>query len=188
MKRGKEMSRAQETIERIEQEFATYRKNTIEWSSAEDIFDNAHYIHICSVGIDYIIQSIEEGRSNLAIYDRIEDVYGWFYNFHMGSLDGAITEETIQEFEEYMLEELMREERSKQEERTETDKNKPTFRYSDLSEEAQQKAYNDALAYIEAEYADADDQNIIQNKEVHAKDEAENCAVYFEDGSLAELI
>lgn len=188
MKRGKEMSREQAIIERLKQEFTDFKERTIQTATKEEIFEMASLIDTSKVGLDYIVMMIESEQANLAVYEKLTNVYELFYNFQLDSFDGSITEETIEEFEEYMLKQIIMEERNKQAQKAKEEKDKPTFRYADLSKEAQRKAYAEALSYIEAEYADAEDQDVINNKEVHAKDEAENCAVYYVDGSLAELI
>lgn len=177
------MSREQGVIERIEEEFDVFKKGMIESHSIEQVFEQASEINAKSVAKDFITDAIENGRSNIAIYERMESILENYYDFHLGSTDGSITEETVEEFEEYMLAELQSQTK---EESQPVEGDRETFSYSDLSDEAKRCAYQEALTYIEAEYAD--NEEILNEKEKHAKDEAENCAVYYEDGSFAELI
>lgn len=177
------MSKAQGIIERIEEEFEVFKKDMIESNTTEQVFEQAYEIDTKSVAKEFIIDSIDNGRSNLAIYDRMENILERYYDFHLGSTDGAITEETIEEFEEYTLAGLRSHTKAEPQEPKEERK---TFAYSELSVEAKSKAYQEALSYIEAEYKN--DEDVMNEKEEHAKDEAENCAIYYEDGSFAELI
>lgn len=178
------MSRAQGVIERIEKEFEDFKKDTIESNSVEQVFEKAYEIDTKSVAREFIIDAIDYERSNLFVYERMENILESYYEFHMGSTDGAITEETVEEFEEYMLAELKSNTEEEPQETLEEDRK--IVAYSELSDEAKKIAYQEALNYIESEFAN--DEEVLNDKEKHAKDEAENCAKYYEDGSFAELI
>lgn len=69
----------------------------------KDLIDLARTIAITQTGLAYIQNNIEEDLSRLEAYDEMDNVLESFVIFQQGSANGAITEETIEEFEEEAL-------------------------------------------------------------------------------------
>jgi len=185
------MSRKVKIMERMEEEMAVYKKE-LEAMDKKDLIENISTLscklHIWETGQAYIENALDNGIANKAVYERLDHILDSFYTFQLGSMDGAITEETIEEFETEMKLELIAKANSKQASKNPVKKQavKPTYLYRDLSEDAKKVAYEDALRYIEEEYYNNDE--ILSEKEKHARDEAENCGRYFADGTVAMVI
>lgn len=90
-------------VERLEEEYNEYEREWLQMTPRE-LINIAGYISTIETGKDYIEFVAEDGKANLKAYEETESILSDFLDFHMDSMDGSITEETIQEFENYLLE------------------------------------------------------------------------------------
>lgn len=174
------------TIEnKIINEMTEFKKEMLQ-NDKEKIFDSSFKIstyETAEVFFNHYLCIFTD--SELNFLETTENILFQFYDYYSQSESGEIDEEMIREFVSYSIE--IRDTKDKIKEINDIEITaKKTYRYSELSNEAKQKAYDEALIYIEAEYKNNKD--ILKNKVAHANDEAKNRGIYYKDGSFADLI
>lgn len=168
----------------LNQEYTAFKQEMLQ-ESKEAIFNQAFKI-VTYEEAQTFLQLYLQNASDRAVQflESQRNLLFHFYQYFLELESGEVNKEQIHDFLRYERE------KERKEEAIPTDKAhkqpKERFPYSELSLEAQEKAYQEALTYIEREYAE--EEEFLKEKEKHARDEAENCALYYRDGSLAEII
>lgn len=90
-------------MERLDEEYEELEQEWLK-QTPEDLINLASKIATIQTGMAYIQNNVEEDMSQLEAYDKVTNILESFYDFQLGSSNGAITEETIEEFEDYLLE------------------------------------------------------------------------------------
>lgn len=93
----------EELLVRLEEEYMEYENEWLQMTP-RDLINRSGDIQSIKSGKDYIVYVAEDGNANLRAYERTEKILADFQTFHMDSMDGAITEETIREYENYLME------------------------------------------------------------------------------------
>lgn len=91
-------------LHQLEEEYETFEKEWVQMTPMT-LIDCAGDIAAIKTGKEYIGFMAEDHKLNLSSFERAENVLSEFLSFQYGSDDGAITEETIEEFQDYLLEE-----------------------------------------------------------------------------------
>lgn len=95
----------EDLLERLDKEYEEYENEWLQMTPMT-LINCAGDIAAIKTGKEYIGFMAEDHKLNLSSFERAENVLSEFLSFQYGSDDGAINEETIEEFQDYLLEEI----------------------------------------------------------------------------------
>lgn len=91
-------------LERLDKEYEKYENEWLQMTQRE-LIDHSGDVAAIKTAKVYIEFMAEDDAVNLEAYEKSDNILEDFQFFHTDSDDGAITQETIEEFECYLLEE-----------------------------------------------------------------------------------
>lgn len=168
MNRGRIM-RWVKLFNRIGEEHEDFKREMLSLPQ-EKMYDHAERIHVYEIAREIIEHRIDIGTANLVAYEAIDKILARYFDFHQSHFDYAPTEERVVEFEELIV----------------SDENviQEFYNFEELSEEAQERAYADALHFLETEFGGSP--SVMKKKEKIARQEA-NDGIYDQSGRFLEL-
>lgn len=90
-------------LEKLEVELKQYEHEWLQMTPRE-LINHSYYIVSVLTAKNYIGFMAEDGNADLVAFDQTENILEDFMYFYMDQLDEGINEETIKEFESFLLE------------------------------------------------------------------------------------
>lgn len=90
-------------LERLDNEYDEHQRGWMQMTP-DQLIERSKDISVIQAAKDYIKFVAEDGKANLEAYGRSKNILEDFRAFQSESLDGSLTEETVREFEDYLLE------------------------------------------------------------------------------------